>query len=118
MPKKRAKDYITAASRLYSDPASMMHGMVLASAQKPLASLLDDASHAQLHKGWEYGYLNGFANQTRSLNRLLWQVRRPSLSSSPSIRQRELLTESNFLEAHAYAVQNCACKGAHALCSE
>ena len=81
MPKKRAKDYITAASRLFRDSASMMHGMVLASAQKPLASLLDDGSSAQLHKGWEYGYLDGFANNTRRLNRLVWEVRCRTASS-------------------------------------
>ena len=81
MPKKRVKDYITAASRLFSDSASMMHSMVLASAQEPLASLLDDASPAQQHKGWQYGYLNGFANQTRALNPLIWEVRRPQLLS-------------------------------------
>ena len=88
VPKKRAKDYITAASRLFSDPASMMHGMVLASAQKPLASLLDDASSAQQHKGWEYGYLDGFANETRGLNRLTWQVRRPRLFPANLLSQK------------------------------
>ena len=74
IPKKRSKDYTTAASRLFRDAASMMHGMVLSNAQKPLVSLLDDTSPAQLHKGWEYGYLDGFANQTRTVNRLVWEV--------------------------------------------
>lgn len=54
----------------------MMHGMVLAATKIPLASLLDDAAPAQQHKGWEYGYLDGFANQTRTLNHLSWKVSR------------------------------------------
>lgn len=74
IPQKRAKDYTTAASRLFRDAAAMMHGMVLAHAQKPLVSLLDDASTGQLHKGWEYGYLDGFANQTRRIKPLVWEV--------------------------------------------
>jgi len=78
IPKKRAHDYSTAASRLFRDAASMMHGMVLANVQKPLVSLLDDAGvdavPAQRHMGWEFGYLDGFANQTRQLNHLVWEV--------------------------------------------
>jgi hypothetical protein len=64
---------------LFKDAASMMHGMVLANVQKPLVSLLDDAGvdsvPAQRHMGWEFGYLDGFANQTRHLNHLVWEVR-------------------------------------------
>ena len=39
IPKKRAHDYSTAASRLFRDAGAMMHGMVLANVQKPLVSL-------------------------------------------------------------------------------
>lgn len=74
IPKKREKDFSTAASRLFRDAAAMMHGMVLANVQKPLVSFLDDTNSAQLHKGWEYGYLDGFANQTRTMNYLTWEV--------------------------------------------
>ena len=74
IPKKRSIEYTVAASRLYRDAASMMHGMVLAQAQKPLVSLLEENSVAQRHKGWEFGFLNGFGNETRQLNHLAWEV--------------------------------------------
>ena len=74
IPQKRARDYTTAASRLFRDSAAMMHGLVLSHVQKPLVNLLGDVSNRQLHKGWEYGYLDGFANQTRELRPLIWEV--------------------------------------------
>lgn len=52
----------------------MMHSMVLSQTQKPLVSLLEDAAQAQRHKGWEFGYLDGFANATRRIRHLVWEV--------------------------------------------
>lgn len=52
----------------------MMHSMVLSQTQKPLVSLLEDYTRAQRHKGWEFGFLDGFANQTRKLHHLTWEV--------------------------------------------
>ena len=74
IPRKRGHDYSTAASRLFRSADAMMHSMVLAQTQKPLVSLLDDATPAQRHKGWEFGFLDGFANQTRKIHHLVWEV--------------------------------------------
>ena len=61
-----------------------MHSMVLAQTQKPLVSLLDDATPAQRHKGWEFGFLDGFANQTRKIHHLIWEVSPPAWPFPPS----------------------------------
>lgn len=74
IPRKRGHEYSTAASRLFRDADAMMHSMVLSQTQKPLVSLLDDAAQAQRHKGWEFGYLDGFANETRKIHHLTWEV--------------------------------------------
>ena len=91
IPKKRGHDYSTAASRLFRDADAMMHSMVLSQTQKPLVSLLEDYTQAQRHKGWEYGFLDGFANQTRKIHHLTWEVCPPGLvDSSNSVGGRIL----------------------------